>query len=346
MAHSKPIYRVVVDGNDITPLLMGGSGKISRLESLTLTDNRGMDADQLELVLSDHDGALAIPPKGAVITVAIGWQHSGLVDKGSYTVDESEHSGAPDKLTIRAHSADLRDGLSSKRERSWHRTTVGAMVNEMAARHKLEPVVSEDLVDELIEHIDQTSESDINLLSRIAHDFDAIATIKQKRLLFVHAGEATTVSGQPMPLATFSRRDGDSHRYSAADRGSHSGVKAYYQDTKGAKKAEVMVGKERTDEGAAGDNIKVLRHVYASKSSAERAARSAMRKDGRGKAEFSLSIARGRPELVPEMPAAVQGWKPEIDGTDWLITKVTHLLSNTGYVSQIEFEVGGGKGRD
>ena len=70
-----PICRVTVDGRDITADIT------ARLVSLTLTDNRGMEADQLDIQLSDHDGQLAIPPKGASIQLWLGWSDTGLVDK-------------------------------------------------------------------------------------------------------------------------------------------------------------------------------------------------------------------------------------------------------------------------
>ncbi|MBM9968370.1 phage late control D family protein, partial [Pseudomonas aeruginosa] len=90
-----PVFRLTVDGNDIAQLIS------PRLIALDLTDNRGLEADQLSVTLSDHDGLLAIPPRGAVLHLWLGWSDSGLVDKGTYTVDETEHSGAPDVLSIR-----------------------------------------------------------------------------------------------------------------------------------------------------------------------------------------------------------------------------------------------------
>ena len=54
-----PQYKVVIDGTDIT-------NKIKpRLMNLTLTDNRGFDADQVELQLDDSDGLLTMPRRGA-----------------------------------------------------------------------------------------------------------------------------------------------------------------------------------------------------------------------------------------------------------------------------------------
>ena len=60
-AYPRPICRVEVNGRDITSEIE------QRLVSIELTDNRGMEADQLDITLSDHDGLLAIPPRGATV---------------------------------------------------------------------------------------------------------------------------------------------------------------------------------------------------------------------------------------------------------------------------------------
>ncbi|MNT99581.1 phage late control protein GPD [compost metagenome] len=59
----------------------------------------------------------------------------------------------------------------------------------------------------------------------------------------------------------------------------------------------------------------------------------------RGVANFSITLARGRPDLFPELPAVVSGWKPQIDNTGWTITKVTHHLSDRGYTTTLELEI-------
>lgn len=91
-----PDYMLMLDSRDIT-------GNISdRLMSMTLTDNRGFEADQLDIELNDADGLVGLPIRGAVLTVYIGWKGFALVCKGKFTVDEVEHRGAPDVVTIRA----------------------------------------------------------------------------------------------------------------------------------------------------------------------------------------------------------------------------------------------------
>ncbi|HAK4311246.1 TPA: phage late control D family protein, partial [Salmonella enterica] len=121
-----PDYMLMLDSRDIT-------GNISdRLMSMTLTDNRGFEADQLDIELNDADGQVGLPVRGAVLTVYIGWKGFALVCKGKFTVDEVEHRGAPDVVTIRARSADFRGTLNSRREGSWHDTTLGAIVKAIA----------------------------------------------------------------------------------------------------------------------------------------------------------------------------------------------------------------------
>ena len=114
-----PAFMLTLGGDDITDNLS------HRLLSLTMTDNRGFEADQLDIELDDSDGQLAMPARGAVLSLFLGWKGSALIGKGQFTVDEIEHRGAPDTLTIRARSADFRGSLNSRREVSYHDTTLG-----------------------------------------------------------------------------------------------------------------------------------------------------------------------------------------------------------------------------
>lgn len=336
-----PIYRITLDGRDITPKVE------PRLESLTLADNRGFEADQLDITLDDSDGQLDIPSRGATLELAIGWAHSGLVDKGSFTVDEIEHSGAPDKLQIRARSADMREGLTMRRERSFHRKTLGDIIRTIAGQNELQPVIVEELAAEPIDHIDQTSESDANFLSRLATQFDAIATVKAGRLLFMPTGKGVSATGNAFSGITIERSVGDSHRFAVADREIYTAVKAYYQDVGKATKGEVTLDhkgvKQSTAKAkqveASADNTLVLRHTYASKANAERGAKAAWARIQRGRAEFSITLALGRPDLFPEQPVRVSGVKPIIDSSHWILARVTHNIADGGYTTQLELEM-------
>ncbi|WP_423378149.1 phage late control D family protein [Burkholderia sp. LMG 32019] len=347
----RAIYSITLNGKNITKKFDG------RLISLTLQDNRGFEADQLDISLDDSDGALEIPSRGVTLKLAIGWAGAanGLVDKGEFMVDEVRHTGTPDVLTIRARSVDLRAGLSIKKERSWHRQTVGAIVRAIASQNKVEARISKALDAQLVDHIDQTAESDANLLSRLAKMFDAIATVKNGLLLFIKAGEATTASGKPLPAVTITRDVGDRHEFGVADRDTYSGVQAFYLNTRTAKKQSTTVKRRRRRTTAkkkkpidkSGDvlfgtaeNVKTLRHTYANKANATRAAKAEWEKLQRGVAEFSIVLALGRPELMTELPVTVRGYKRVIDDCNWIIARVTHSIDgNGGFTSDLDLEV-------
>ncbi|QYM67295.1 phage late control D family protein [Pseudomonas sp. So3.2b] len=324
-AYPVPAFRLSVDGLDIAQ-------KISpRLMSMELTDNRGVEADQLTITLSDHDGLLTIPPKGAVLRLWLGWSDTGLVDKGTYTVDETEHSGAPDVLSIRARSADLRKGLKTKRERSWSNTTLGEVLGDIAIGNNLTATIAGALDGLPILQLDQANESDANLISRLGEEFDAVASVKAGCLLCLPAGGGKTASGLDLPHITLTRIDGDQHRYLQADRDSYDGVRAYYYDVNSAKKQEAIAG--------GGDNLKDLRHTYSDQQSALRAARAEFRRLQRGSATLSYTLAMGRPDLIPELTYTLQGVKAEIDEIIWYGGNVQHsLTADGGYTVSLELE--------
>ncbi|MGU9822008.1 phage late control D family protein [Pseudomonas sp. LF090] len=324
-AYPVPAFRLMVNGNDIAHLIS------PRLMTLGLTDNRGVEADQLTITLSDHDGLLSIPPKGAVLRLWLGWSDTGLVDKGTYTVDETEHSGAPDVLSIRARSADLRKGLKTKRERSWSNTTLGDVLGDIAIGNGLTATIAGALDGLPILQLDQANESDANLISRLGEEFDAVASVKAGCLLCLPAGGGKTASGMDLPHITLTRADGDQHRYLQADRDSYDGVRAYYYDVNSAKKQEAIAG--------GGENLKDLRHTYSDQQSALRAARAEFRRLQRGSATLSYTLAMGRPDLIPELTYTLQGVKAEIDEIIWYGGNVEHsLTADGGYTVSLDLE--------
>lgn len=361
-----PAFMLKLDNEDITQDFS------DRLISLTMTDNRGFEADQLDIELDDTDGQIALPPRGATLTLWLGWQGSALIKKGTFTVDEIEHRGAPDTLTIRGRSADFRGTLNSRREQSWHDTTLGQIVETIAVRNKLTASVADTLKAIPVPHIDQSQESDAVFLSRLAERNGAAVSVKAGKLLFLKAGSGKTASGKPIPQMTLERGDGDRHQFAIADREAYTGVTAKWLHTKDPKpqKQKVKLNRKpkekhlralqhpkatkapakakakkeqeaREGEYMAGeaDNVLVLTTIYATKAQAMRAAQAKWDKLQRGVAEFSISLAIGRADLFPETPIAVKGYKRVIDDQAWIISRVVHNLNGNGYTTDLELEV-------
>ena len=365
-ARIAPAYMLTLNGADITQNFS------DRLISLTMTDNRGFEADQLDIELDDTDGLVELPPRGASLTLWLGWQGSALLNKGSFTVDEIEHRGAPDTLTIRGRSADFRGTLNSRREQSWHDTTLGVILETIAQRNKLTASVADTLKAIPVPHIDQSQESDAAFLARLADRNGASVSVKYGKLLFLKAGSAVTASGKAIPQMTVERGDGDRHQFAIADREAYTGVTAKWLHTRDPKPqkqkvklkrkpkekhlralqhpkaakapAKSQAKKEqeaREGEYMAGesDNVLELTTIFATKAQAMRAAQAKWDKIQRGVAEFSITLATGRADLFPETPVAVKGFKRVIDEQAWIISRVVHNLNGNGYTTGLELEV-------
>ncbi|WP_323842934.1 DNA primase [Moraxella sp. Pampa] len=321
--YPRPIWSLIINGQNMT------DGIHSRLVSLTLTDNRGLEADTLEFGLSDHDGAIQIPLKGAFIELYLGHHATSLVYKGAFIVNEITHEGTPDMLIIRAMSADLKQTIRQKKERSFQKTTLGSIIKKIAHEHGLTAKIHPQLAGKDIYHLDQ-NESDISLLTRLAEELDAVAMIKDDILLMMPLGVHESVSGEPLPTMIITRSLGDRHRYTEnAD--SISGVRAYFYDVAKNQKVPVLVGTED-------DSVREIRYVHRDQKSATTAAIAAYRRARRDTARLSYTLAHGDPLLMPQMPVIVIGLKDSIDAQDWTLTNVVHQLDDAGYTCDIECE--------
>ena len=375
------IFNAITDtgGNHLTPVAkLSINGKpfntdaLSRIISISLTDKSGFEADELTVSLSDHDGKLALPPKSAEITIALGYIETGIVDKGSYKITEVSWSGAPDTLHITAQSADTSDRFSEAKEKSWHKTSLKEIIESIAAANGYTPIIGKAYQDEKIDHIDQSNESDAAFLSRLAERYDAIATVKHGRLLFVSSGEATTAGGQPLPTIRITRNSGDQYAFRYSNTESYNAVRAYYIDKQTGKKHEVVITEDNYDPvkktvtttkkyktkrkdgkthktttkevteikqvDTAGKKIKTLRHTYQSPKTAATGARAAYKKLKRGAMEFDISLAVGRPDIAPESPVTLQGFKPEIDAEKWVGKETVHTLDGNGLTTAVKLQ--------
>lgn len=322
-----PGFRLTMGGRDLTRRFN------PRLSSLTLTEKRGEEADQLEIVLTDTDGQLDFPAPQATLSIALGFGDD-LTPKGSFKVDEFEWGGPPDILTIRARSADFTQDLAARRSRSWTDVKLGDVVGQIAAAANLQPRVDPDLEGLTLPLVTQSRESDLALLRRLGREHDAVATIKDGRLLFARIGRGLTTSGLAIPDVILTPASGDRYAWRAAERdsggsGSSSarndnpaGVRARWRDTAAGVTKSVLVGRSA--------GARTLPRIYPTEAAAERAARAAHDRRARKKATFTLTLAVGRPDLYPERPVTLQGFKPRIDDGRWLISQVSHAYTDQG----------------
>ncbi|WP_443749692.1 phage late control D family protein [Asticcacaulis solisilvae] len=328
----KAAWKVTLDGKDLTDKIK------PRLISLTIREKRGDEADELDLTLNDSDQLLDIPPRGAKLRVFIGWEAGsglplGLVDKGTFTVDEAGWTGPPDIITVRARSADFTDTFRVRRERSFVNATVGAVLAAVASDNGLQPQVDTDLGAKEIPALGYGLKSDAALLKALGRRFDAVATIKAGYLLFAPIGGGKTAKGSGLPLFSIDRSEAGQARYERAQRDQYNGVEAVYHDKGSATRKSVSAG------GTSTGPAKKLRRVYASEKSAQHAVAAENTKMERAGAKLSFPLPLGRPDLYPERSGTVTGFKAEINDKKWLISEISHTVDGSGgLTSDLSFE--------
>ena len=320
-----PMFRVEVDGENISRVLA------PRLSSLTVTDGAGVQSDQVTMVLSDTGlfGRLQEPRQGAEIKVWMGYPMQ-LTYMGLFIADSFQIQGPPDQVTItgsasiNGETTSGKTALTDQKKRSWPAgTKIGDLVATVAGEHGLKSSVSQSLTTVALPHIDQIDESDMNLLSRIARDHDAIAKPGNGRLIMAKRGESLTASGKPMPELQVSLGEVSSWTYNNTLRGQAGTVIASYQD----------LGKGAQQECKAGDGAPALRlkRRFPNKAAAQKAADSELSRLRRAGRTLSISM-KGNPQAKAEARLILSHFRSYVD-MPWLITQAVHSLDSGGYRS-------------
>lgn len=324
-------WRVTLGGEDLTDRMK------PRLVSLRLSEKRGESADSLEITLQDHDGQLALPPEGAVLTVALGWERGtfvdvGLVSKGSFKVQDITWSGPPDLVTITARSADLKESFRTRTSKVWKDTNLGDIIGKIAGAHGLAARCHSQLKSKGVTVAEQHNKSDMQFLRDLGRRYDAVATVKDGCLIFAPVGAATTSTGKTIPGIALTRQSGDRVNYRRAAReGGQDGAEAQWHDQDQAQRKKTTKG---------GSNRRRLKRVYASENDAKAAATSENNRLKRAAASLDVTLALGNALAAPGGRVTAVGFKSEIDARQWLVTEVSHEMDGTGgYRTSLKMEV-------
>ena len=324
MFDAKPGFALTVNG-------MPAHLLNQNINSITLIENRGFDADTLQVTVNDSDGLIALPDRNAEITLAIGFGLN-LIDKGKFIVDSITHSGPPDVIIIGAHSADFKKEFLERKSGLYENKTLEEIIEEIAGKHKLEYKVADIFKKIKVPAKQQADESDANLLTRIAEEFDAVATIKNGVLLFLERGKGKTASGESLTTITHHRSAGDQHSYSVSDRNQYTGVEVRYIVPGTAKRKKLIVGEE--------ERLYTIRKLYNNEKEANTAADQQLKRLKRSAASVSVNLARGNAALSAESPLKLVGFKTEMDAQDWIVTTITHTINNSnGFTSELQAEI-------
>lgn len=101
--------------------------------------------------------------------------------------------------TAAPFSAADQTGFKQRRSVSHGPTTLGALFRQLTSRHGFSPRVAPDLALIKIEHIDQSNETDMGFLTRLAYLHDAVAKPINELYVLARRGQAKSLSGKVLP---------------------------------------------------------------------------------------------------------------------------------------------------
>ncbi len=326
----KPAFEITANDKDITVAIQ------KRLISLRVTDQSGWESDALEIVLDDSDPlkSLALPTTGAELQLKLGYENA-LFNMGVFIVDALELSGPPNQIRIQAKAAPQdatpkgKTSLRTQKTRSWEAgTTLQTLVNQIANEHGLEPAVGQSLRDLSLPHIDQVNESDINLLTRIAKDYDALVKPVAGKLVVTKRAESKSTRGQNLKPIPLQGSEITNWRLNIRKREPAASVVAVYRDLEQAKDVEVVIGD--------GEPVRRLKHQYADEASAKEAAQAELDKGQRSERALSISLP-GQVNLKAERILTIENTRQHVDG-NWLITQAEHSLNRSSLRTNLNAE--------
>jgi len=296
----------------------------SRLIDWEHVDAAGVESDTLKLTVNT-EGLDGLPSVDGKLGLRVGYAETGLVDKGEFVVTRTMPQLFPSRLLIVATAAPFKvadqTGFKARRSASYGPTTLGALFRQLASRHGFSPRVAPELDAIPIEHVDQSSETDMGFLTRLARRFDAVAKPVNDLYVLARRGQVKSLSGKPLPPVTLSvtqdNRPGDRAFIMASiDNDSRiriKGVRSAWWDGQAGQEIRVEVGTEP---------FKVLRQRYQSESEARAVANGEFAKARREAAKLRIDCP-GDPAFGAEGLVVLDDtWPSHMRGT-WSIDKVT-----------------------
>ncbi len=299
---------------ELTPdamVLINGSDTKKHLNSIVLIDKEDKEVDEVTLTF---DNDYPRPGYNDTVLVYLGYKETGLYFCGSFKVQTTDKTQK--HLKVKATSTDFIASLKERRNQSYENITLSGLVGLIAGRNGL--AAKTDFGDVFFKHFEQSDESDLHLLNRLAKDYNAIYNIKNGTLIFLKK--------QNLPTFAVSRKECKSYSIKYANRLLYKSVKAVWWDTKENKSQSVVVG--------SGSPQYRLEEKFKDKAEAKRRAA--------GMLEYLNSgIVKG--EVVLNGRNIIAGGKLLLqdfgsDDGEYTIKRVTHTMNNAGYEIKVEFE--------
>ncbi|AXF86636.1 hypothetical protein DTO96_102391 [Ephemeroptericola cinctiostellae] len=318
----KPIVEIKVNGSPASALFN------DRILSVDVTDEAGIHADSCTLTLDNRDHMLDEPPADVELEVFMGYAGQPLQRMGLFSVDEDSLSGGG-TMTVSGKSADMVKTLKSQRNQSWKKTELGKILTEIAERNGLKPAIAEKFKKIVIEQLDQSFESDLTLMTRLADQYGALAKPASGYLVFVERGASVSATGEPLTVIdvdVVANSVQPDWSYTKQRREVYASVVAYWSDKKNAKQQEVKVGN--------GDPVYRIKKPFKNHAEAQAAAQAKYDVRLLGQYELSFEMVADL-RMMAESPINASGFPARVNGL-WVVKSVSTSFSDSGFSQKVK----------
>lgn len=297
----------------------------ARLIDWERVDAAGIESDRLHLTVDMKGLEDSLPSFGGNIGIRVGYKESGLVDRGEYKVTRRTPHLFPPRMLIIATAAPFKVAdeteFKARRSASYGPTTLGAIFRQLASRHGFSPRVSPELDSLEVAHLDQSNETDMAFLTRIARQYDAVAKPINELYVLARRGQVKTLSGKTLEPVTLSvttnnRPDDASFINASVDddaRVKFKGCRTVWWDGESGKECIVETG---------GAPFERVRQRHPDEASAKAAGEGRLRQLEREALKVRID-APGNPAFEAEGLVVLDGSWPAYMRGSWSVDRVT-----------------------
>lgn len=328
-------FLITYNGKDIT------SGLANNLLSVQYTDKTENESDDITISLEDTEGNWRgewYPQKGDKLGLQFGYSDTGLIDGGTFEIDEIELQGPPDTISIHGIAAGIKKAVRTKNSKAFEKRTLKQIADEIASKHGM--TVSGEIESVTFTRVTQNRENDLSFLRRISEEYGHVFSIRDSKLVFtrlydIEKGKAVVLIDRT-DLISYSIKDKTSNTYKKAK-------VAYHDPTDNETKEHEVTDNTNADgvaitDPTAEDTLEV-RTKAENKSQAELKAKAAMYRANSKQKEGNISVI-GNPLLLAGNNIELTGLG-QISGKYHIMESSHTIDASGGYTTSLNLKLVG-----